>query len=72
MTDNVAPVHYSTSWSIKADATALGGSLHRTRTFGAPASYTFSGREIAWIAARGPGYGKARDEPRGPSAGLSQ
>ncbi len=50
----------SGAWSTVTDATAHNGSLRESGTAGAWARYTFRGRDIAWIAERGPGHGKAK------------
>lgn len=59
--DDVSPsITYSGTWSTPPDATALGGALHASASAGASATTTLIGRDIAWVAARGPGLGTAR------------
>ena len=58
--DNSASVRYSSGWTTAADSSAIGAIIHESRRTGATARLTFTGRDIAWIAERGPQYGKAR------------
>lgn len=58
--DQHAAVTYSSGWESVADPTAHGGVVHETGSGGRSVSFTFSGRAIAWIAERGPTFGKAR------------
>ena len=55
-----AKVAYPKSWTVDPDPTAYGGALTESIVFGARATYTFRGRDIAWLAERGPGHGKAK------------
>ena len=41
-------------------AEAFGGVVHQASRAGSAVRYTFTGHSVAWIAERGPGYGKAR------------
>jgi hypothetical protein len=58
--DASASVVYSGTWAAVDDASARGGSLHESGTAGSVARYTFTGRDLAGIAERGPGHGRAR------------
>lgn len=58
--DTAAAVVYTGDWTDTADATARGGQLHEASTAAAEASLTFSARDVAWIAERGPGHGTAQ------------
>jgi hypothetical protein len=58
--DASALIHYSSGWTTVADPDAFGGMVHATRGLNRSMSYTFSGRDVAWIASRGPDHGKAK------------
>lgn len=58
--DTSAAVRYSSGWEAVTDPTAFGGVIHESRTGDRSARFTFTGRDIAWIAERGPTFGKAR------------
>jgi len=58
--DESTSLSYTSGWKTVSDATAHGGVTHESRTGERSVSYTFSGRAIAWIAERGPTFGKAR------------
>jgi hypothetical protein len=60
ISDTSTSIRYSTGWSKVADSTAFSSYLHETKTLSAKATYSFTGRDIAWIAEKGPGHGKAR------------
>ena len=51
---------YTSNWTIEADATALDGALHTASAIAAWAKFTFKGRDVAWIAEKGPGKGRAK------------
>jgi len=53
-------VKYARTWTTSLSSAYLGGAVKRSRVRGATASYTFTGSQVAWIAARGPTRGKAR------------
>ena len=63
-------IAYSSAWKTGTAATASGGSVRYTTTAGASATYTFSGRSIAWVADRGPTRGSARIYVDGIYTGL--
>ena len=58
--DGNASVRYSSGWSSRADGAAFGASVHSTSAVGKAMSYTFSGRDLGWIASRGPDHGRAK------------
>ncbi len=51
---------YRRTWSALADPLASGGGRRQTIIPLATATYAFTGRDVAWVAARGPGHGRAR------------
>lgn len=51
---------YGGTWSTVADATARDGQLRESSTAGSGAKFAFIGRDVAWLAERGPGHGKAK------------
>ena len=51
---------YRRTWTRGADARDLGGHAVATSRSGAMATFTFTGRDVAWIAERRPTNGKAR------------
>lgn len=55
-----ASITYVGAWRTIADPTAVGGYLRESSAAGARAKFTFTGRDVAWFAERGPGHGKAR------------
>ncbi len=58
--DGSSAIRYSPAWTPVNDATARGGSLHESTVAGSVARFTFTGLDVAWIAERGPGHGKAK------------
>jgi hypothetical protein len=52
-------IHYSGTWVADAEPGSLGGSVRHTSTTGASATLTFTGRDVAWVATKGRGHGKA-------------
>jgi hypothetical protein len=58
--DADAVVAYGSGWVAVADPTALKGSLRESSTANAWARLAFTGRDVAWLAERGPGHGRAR------------
>ncbi|HET7029161.1 MAG TPA: hypothetical protein VFI34_01515 [Candidatus Limnocylindrales bacterium] len=58
--DSTTALARSPSWHPAADAGAYGGSVTASKGPGATAVYRFSGRDVAWIASRGPDHGKAK------------
>lgn len=57
--DTSSVIVYRGAWSVTDDATALGGRYRAAATAGASATFAFTGRDVAWIAPRGPGMGRA-------------
>lgn len=51
---------YRRTWSALTEPTASGGGLRQTISPLATATYAFTGRDVAWVAPRGPGLGRAR------------
>ena len=58
--DTHGSVTYAGTWDASPDGTALGGGAHTSTTSSSSATFTFTGRDVAWVAARGPGLGTAR------------
>ena len=48
---------YTGTWALTADTDAWGGNVDRSTTLGADATITFTGRNLALIATKGPAYG---------------
>jgi hypothetical protein len=55
-----AAIVYRGSWARVPDASASGGYLRETMAAGGTATLRFSGRDVAWIAERGPAHGRVR------------
>jgi subtilisin family serine protease len=53
---------YRGTWASSSDSGALGGETTYSTRRGATATLSFSGREVAWVAPRGPSGGRARVE----------
>ena len=53
-------VSYRGRWTARTGAGYLGGTSRSSASSGATASFTFTGRGIAWIGATGPTRGRAR------------
>ena len=53
-------IAYRGGWSALRARAAYGGSVRRTSRAGATATLRFTGREIAWVAAKTPASGSAR------------
>ena len=51
---------YSSNWSIESDPTTLNGALHVAGVAGAWARLSVKGRDIAWVAEKGPGKGRVK------------
>lgn len=58
--DGAAPVVYTGDWTAVTDATARGGTLREASAAASQARFAFAGRDVAWLAERGPGHGIAR------------
>ena len=52
-------LHYVGAWTTAADPGYLGGHARHASAPGATATWTFTGREVAWVAAKGRHYGHA-------------
>ena len=57
--ETAAAVVYRGDWTEVEDAAASGGRYRTAAVAGASATLAFTGRDVAWIAPRGPGFGKA-------------
>jgi hypothetical protein len=53
-------ISYSGTWSVASSASYWGGKARYSKSAGARATFTFTGRSLAWIAAKGPTRGSAR------------
>lgn len=60
VSDSSASVTYTGAWAPEFVSTAVGGGLHQADAAGASARLAFFGRDVAWIAERGPGMGRAK------------
>jgi fibronectin type III domain protein len=61
LVDDADPdVTYLGSWSPESDPAAIGSALQYSDSAGAEAELQFVGRDVAWIAERGPGMGLAK------------
>jgi hypothetical protein len=63
-------VHYVGIWRQRSASGFLGGAVRMARTAGARAIFAFTGRQVAWIAARGPTRGSARVAVDGSRVGV--
>lgn len=57
--ENSGYVSYSTGWTASAWTSASGGYLDLSATAGASASFTFAGRNVAWIGTKSTNRGQA-------------
>ena len=60
ISDASTGISYHQPWFVESDATAIGGALHHASTAGASATFEFKGRDVAWIAERGPLKGRVK------------
>lgn len=58
--DHSSAIRYSSGWGVASSPSYWGSRTHYARTAGASATFTFTGREFMWIAAKGPTRGLAR------------
>ena len=58
--DDSSSITYRQSWQTEADPTAIDEALHLSSDPDASATVLFDGRDVAWIAEKGPGKGRAR------------
>jgi hypothetical protein len=58
--DGSTAIVYTGDWASAADATARGGSIREASASASKAVFAFTGRDVAWLAERGPGHGVAR------------
>ncbi len=68
--ERASSVRYSGRWTSRSASTYLGGTARSSSSAGATASFTFTGKGIAWIAAKGTTRGKARVSVDGTSVGT--
>jgi hypothetical protein len=57
--DSNPALRYSRGWAVDRSAVSTGGQTHRTNVKGASVRFTFTGRGIAWVGARGSLRGSA-------------
>ena len=57
--ESSSAITYTGRWTATADPTAGGGTVNVSTAAGASARLVVTGRDVAWIAPRGPGYGRA-------------
>ncbi len=53
-------IKYARTWKTSLSSSYLDGAVRQSRVTGATASYTFTGSQVAWIAALAPTRGSAR------------
>jgi hypothetical protein len=53
-------IRWNGPWTRRSSSSASGGSLRQSSAPGAIASFTFTGRSVAWVARTGAGFGKAQ------------
>jgi hypothetical protein len=53
-------IHYTGTWTTTTSTSYSGGSTRYAKVAGASASYTFTGRSIAWIASTSTTRGKVK------------
>ena len=58
--ERAAGTSYRGRWSTATGSSYLGGAARSSTDKGAVAAWTFTGRQVAWIAKRGPRMGSAR------------
>src|SRR6185312_14834991 len=66
-----AAIAYRGGWSPLRGRAAYGGTVRRTSRAGATATLRFTGREIAWVAAKSPASGSARVLIDGKSVAIA-
>lgn len=60
ISDSNPSVRYSGKWYTFSAPTYMGGVAHASSATGASATYTFTGKQIAWLSRTGPTQGTAR------------
>ena len=68
--EDASAVHYAGTWRKRSASGYLGGAVRMARAAGAKASFTFNGKQVAWIAVRGPARGSARVAVDGTRVGV--
>ena len=56
--EDSSAAHYTGTWRKRSASGFLGGTVRTARTAGARATFGFTGRQVAWIAVRGPTRGR--------------
>ena len=57
--ENGPGVSYTGAWRSASSSSASGGSLRYSNAAGSHATFAFTGRQVAWVAAAGPARGRA-------------
>jgi hypothetical protein len=63
-------VTWGGAWTTRSGSSASGGSYRRASAAGARATFTFTGRSVGWVAARGSSYGIVKIYVDGAFVGL--
>jgi hypothetical protein len=58
--EDASPVTYKGAWLDVNRAGAIGGGIRTSQQPSSSATFTFTGRGVAWLGSRGPSYGVAR------------
>jgi hypothetical protein len=58
--ESSSAIKYARTWKTSLSSSYLDGAVRQSRVTGATASYTFTGSQVAWIAALAPTRGSAR------------
>jgi N-acetylneuraminic acid mutarotase len=53
-------ITWSSGWTTASNSSYTGGTLKYHKTSGKAATYTFTGRAVAWVSTRGPARGSAK------------
>jgi hypothetical protein len=57
--DDLTAIVYSGNWTPQASTSVYGGGLYYAGAKGDTAQFSFAGRNVAWVSAKGPDRGKA-------------
>jgi len=60
VSERSSAIKYARTWKTSLSSSYLDGAVRQSRVTGATASYTFTGSQVAWIAALAPTRGSAR------------
>ena len=58
--ETAGSITYAGSWRLHSSSSYFGGKVRASTAAGATATFTFTGRAVAWVAAKGPTRGVAR------------